>query len=808
MTYKITHKNSTVAGTPPVAGDIDVGEIAINAADATLYVKDTNGSIKNIVTDAPFTQAGTGAVQRTVESKLRDVVSVKDFGAVGDGVTDDTNKILAASNTGKYVYFPEGTYLINSALTPTSLKWISDNNAVVKLGASANITCSSIDVKLQGITFEENPAGAIYTTGVTSSAITTAFGTPTYPEGSDFTATLASSTLTLSLAALSGDITRSILSNYITLDSSKKYVVNVKSGSIVSSYKNFQRLAILRYDSSNNLLGEWEPQGTGVETYLENAAKIKIRIYLKRTVKSPSNLSTVIDLDKLELFEVTTAGAVPAAGTKFVIGNCSDVIIKDCVFNNIKRDPWNLALVSRATIEGNKLFRCGGSVHAGTNCSDVVIKNNYVDMRQPHSNGSLYNIKHYRVRCVGGSNSSNVIVDNNTFVGAHWAVEIINQVGVKSQISNNVIQAEQAGISIPHGKNSVITGNTIEIANGYPFYGIEIPGAHIDVVVSNNTVYLGKTLVSTSLGISASATAGWTGGVVSNNTVKAPIGFQFATAESSDFQTVINIYSNSIDFNCWGVFMQKIGAIVADNNFTYSGNSIYTGVSGIYNVCVNTQGGQSINIVNNKLSSGPEGIVYAGNSTGSIIGNTCFANVTYPSLFYWDNSSSYSATANTFLGSTPTAYFIKPGSGSVSTGVNTTTNGRPILLASNSRAYPITASVTSTSSAPITHTTTFSLPEFGILLVDIRTKVGGDNNHRVSGLYVAHWQTGSANNINTISVLGSVVASSGSILVNSGSLAVSLSAGGTVTAVLTQIAGSQQTSEWYITVTKLSASSS
>lgn len=43
-----------------------------------------------------FLQSGTGAVQRTAQAKLRDVVSVKDFGVVGDGVTDDTSAFIAA----------------------------------------------------------------------------------------------------------------------------------------------------------------------------------------------------------------------------------------------------------------------------------------------------------------------------------------------------------------------------------------------------------------------------------------------------------------------------------------------------------------------------------------------------------------------------------------------------------------------------------------------------------------------------------------------------------------------------------------
>ena len=123
MSLKIIHNYSTVAGTPPPSGDIDVGELAINAADAELYTKDTAGNIRkfqNTTTGTAdgvqFTQAGTGAVERTVESKLQDVVSVKDFGAVGDGVTDDTAAIQAAVNatqgTGKTLYIPSAEYLV------------------------------------------------------------------------------------------------------------------------------------------------------------------------------------------------------------------------------------------------------------------------------------------------------------------------------------------------------------------------------------------------------------------------------------------------------------------------------------------------------------------------------------------------------------------------------------------------------------------------------------------------------------------------------------------------------------------------
>ncbi len=65
-----------------------------------------------------YNEGDPGAVTRTVEAKLQEVVSVKDFGAIGNGVVDDTDAITDAINAvgnagGGTVLFPAGTYLVS-----------------------------------------------------------------------------------------------------------------------------------------------------------------------------------------------------------------------------------------------------------------------------------------------------------------------------------------------------------------------------------------------------------------------------------------------------------------------------------------------------------------------------------------------------------------------------------------------------------------------------------------------------------------------------------------------------------------------
>jgi len=71
-----------------------------------------------------FEQSGTGVVARSAQDKMRDILSVKDFGAVGDGVADDTTAVIdaltaAVAAAPATLFFPAGTYKILSVISTT-----------------------------------------------------------------------------------------------------------------------------------------------------------------------------------------------------------------------------------------------------------------------------------------------------------------------------------------------------------------------------------------------------------------------------------------------------------------------------------------------------------------------------------------------------------------------------------------------------------------------------------------------------------------------------------------------------------------
>lgn len=100
-----------------------------------------------------FTASGVGAVTRTSSDKFSDFVSVKDFGAVGDGLTDDTTAIQNALAAHDAVLIPHGTFLISSTIA------LSSAQALIGLGQKSilktnNNTFNAVEVGENNITIQ------------------------------------------------------------------------------------------------------------------------------------------------------------------------------------------------------------------------------------------------------------------------------------------------------------------------------------------------------------------------------------------------------------------------------------------------------------------------------------------------------------------------------------------------------------------------------------------------------------------------------------------------------------------------------
>lgn len=94
-----------------------------------------------------FQPLGSGAnyANYSIQDRLRQSVSVKDFGAVGDGITDDTNAFINALVASKNVFVPAGTYKTTAAITLPTYgcligAGIDNTNIVASLNNVAFIT--------------------------------------------------------------------------------------------------------------------------------------------------------------------------------------------------------------------------------------------------------------------------------------------------------------------------------------------------------------------------------------------------------------------------------------------------------------------------------------------------------------------------------------------------------------------------------------------------------------------------------------------------------------------------------------------
>jgi hypothetical protein len=124
------------AGTP--------AQVYVDAVNFSILVQDSKGSMvynfpdgTGISPDAcgiTYNPSFTGAVPYPVCEKLEQVVSVKDFGAVGDGVTNDTSALQAAIDAASaaqvQLFWPKGVYFITATLIVSSnVNWLGEGGS-------------------------------------------------------------------------------------------------------------------------------------------------------------------------------------------------------------------------------------------------------------------------------------------------------------------------------------------------------------------------------------------------------------------------------------------------------------------------------------------------------------------------------------------------------------------------------------------------------------------------------------------------------------------------------------------------------
>lgn len=95
------------------------------------------------------------------EYESEGVVNVKDYGAVGDGVTDDSGAFISALSEGNIIWIPRGTYNLNHvSIDLTSLKaFVGESKSFVTL-LDSNIT-APYGIVCKGITFDGGTTGII-----------------------------------------------------------------------------------------------------------------------------------------------------------------------------------------------------------------------------------------------------------------------------------------------------------------------------------------------------------------------------------------------------------------------------------------------------------------------------------------------------------------------------------------------------------------------------------------------------------------------------------------------------------------------
>jgi len=351
--------------------------------------------------------------------------NVLDFGAVGNGVTDDTAAIQAAATASPNIYFPTGTYIVSAEITlPHNYSaLIGSDSATIK----ANFPSSSTDAifRMEG----NGPTGSTVTS---TSALT--FGGTSLPvtDASSFAVNdvlqITSTEYFNGIAGVGGygvktkgemSRVKSVVGNTITVLEAFKddYAL---SGETISVVKLNTKIGLV----------------------IENLAFYGTGGGASHTSANPTGARAVACSNVFDI-RITNCSVNNFPRFGFTFNRCKDVIVSNCVFYGYDlSDPTNVPPASVQWFTGTTFNSCENvtfTTNVGRNCRRHFDADSSVATPISRNLAVL----------------SNTAINATNMVGTHACdrITIIGNVGISS------------GGIVMRGKNSVITGNSIGVSD-------------------------------------------------------------------------------------------------------------------------------------------------------------------------------------------------------------------------------------------------------------------------------------------------------------------------------------------------------
>lgn len=558
--------------------------------------------------------------------KADDVISVKDFGAKGDGVTDDTLAFQAAANQGGRIYVPRGVYIVDFVELTTNCEWYGDGikSAIKKKdnsisqsyvkeaylfnAMSANLTIGFTDLLLHGNYNGQTTTrtGAVCgNTGITNNYNSSATVLGVGGVFNALTATAYSSAERLVVRFTNCKIYRPTsvgiyfagtldIGNYaeLILDGNEFY----QAGASVSEYHDGVTL-------NDNIL--YPASGYSFAVSGVTAAFV----YVVDTAKLTATGNTFTDS------RLPTLGTIPT-GYDFNVHNMPAVGIVITSLN--VKDPtpeWSSATITNNRFKGlGRTFTAGngiGVIDFYTRVGSLVVSNNAFS-------------DNYESPIRGKSNSKNVtitgnVVDNILNGGLGINIGPLNYPAQRGNyvISGNVVKTAGSGIQI--------SGYNIPPENSNPDIPDDADLAANNVIISNNIIedITCPSLSNPTLN-TAHAAYGWgiqcrylsevviTGNVVKNTNSVAGSSSKEHGIYVRNCINLLTISNNIVrESDQSGILVEShTGPVLV------TGNSIDTVAS--YGIYINTTGESSVND-NTVKNTGATGILAGSSGSTSIV---------------------------------------------------------------------------------------------------------------------------------------------------------------------------------------------